>query len=172
MFHDIYKGGMRRPSTRELIQAVGERLKDEDSITYWAARNKIPIFVPGITDGAFGCQLWMFYQEHKDFSPDILADEQELSGIVMGAKRSGALIIGGGISKHHTIWWNQFKDGLDYAIYISTAMEQDGSLSGARVREAISWGKVKPKARYVNIDADATLALPLMYPAVLDKLKL
>jgi len=172
IFRELYKKGMRRPSTRELIQAVGERLDDENSITYWAAKNKIPVFVRGITDGAFGCQLWMYYQEHRDFSPDILADEQELSGIVMGAKRSGALIIGGGISKHHTIWWNQFKDGLDYAIYISTAMEQDGSLSGARVREAVSWGKVKPKARQVNIDADATLALPLMYPAVLSRLKL
>jgi len=170
MFRDIYKSGMRRPSTRELIWAVGERLRDEDSILYWAARNKVPIFVPGITDGAFGCQLWMFYQEHKDFSPDILADEQELSGLVMGAKRSGALIIGGGISKHHTIWWNQFKDGLDYAVYLTTAMEQDGSLSGARVREAVSWGKVKPRARQVNIDADATVALPLMYAAVLSKL--
>ena len=171
IFGKIYKSGMRRPSTRELIWAVGRCLDDQDSILYWAARNKVPIYVPGITDGAFGCQLWMFYQEHKDFSPDLMADEQELSGLVMGAKRSGALIIGGGISKHHTIWWNQFKDGLDYAVYVTTAMEQDGSLSGARVREAISWGKVKPRAKLVNIDADATIALPLMYAAVLDRLR-
>jgi len=170
MFRDIYRSGMRRPSTRELIWAVGERLDDEGSILYWAARNRVPVFVPGITDGAFGCQLWMFYQEHRDFSPDLLADEQELSGLVMGAKKSGALIIGGGISKHHTIWWNQFKDGLDYAVYVTTAMEQDGSLSGARVREAVSWGKVKPRAQQVNIDADATIALPLMYPAILEGL--
>jgi deoxyhypusine synthase len=171
IFREIYRSGMRRPSTRELIWAVGERLSDTDSILYWAARNKVPVYVPGITDGAFGCQLWMFYQEHRDFSPDLMADEQELSGLVMGAKRSGALVIGGGISKHHTIWWNQFKDGLDYAVYVTTAIEQDGSLSGARVREAISWGKVKPKARQVNIDADATIALPLMYSAVLDRLQ-
>jgi len=171
IFRDIYKAGMRRPSTRELIWAVGDRLSDKDSILYWAARNRVPVYVPGITDGAFGCQLWMFYQEHRDFSPDPMADEQELSGHVMGARRSGALIIGGGISKHHTIWWNQFKDGLDYAVYLTTAMEQDGSLSGARVREAISWGKVKPRARHVTLDADATVALPLMYAAVLEGLR-
>ncbi|MBM4248360.1 MAG: deoxyhypusine synthase [Euryarchaeota archaeon] len=170
IFRDIYRSGLRRPSTRELLWAVGERLSDEGSILHWAARNRVPVFVPGITDGAFGCQLWMFYQEHRDFSPDLLADEQELSGLVMGARRSGALIIGGGISKHHTIWWNQFKDGLDYAVYLTTATERDGSLSGARVREAVSWGKVKPRARQVNIDADATIALPLMYAAVLSKL--
>jgi deoxyhypusine synthase len=171
MFRKIYDSGMRRPSTRDLIWAVGDMLEDEDSILYWAARRRIPVFVPGIMDGAFGCQMWMFWQEHRDFGPDLMADEQELSGIVMKAKRAGALIIGGGISKHHTIWWNQFRGGLDYAVYLTTAMEHDGSLSGARVREAISWGKVKPRARHVTIDADATVALPLMHAAVLDRLR-
>lgn len=170
IFRDIHRSGLRRPSTRELVWAVGERLGDERSILYWAARRRVPVFVPGITDGAFGCQLWMFWQEHRDFSPDLMADEQELSGIVMGARSSGALVIGGGISKHHVIWWNQFRGGLDHAVYITTATEYDGSLSGARVREAISWGKVRPGARRVNIEADATLALPLMYAALLERL--
>lgn len=172
IFRKLYASGMKRPSTRDLIWAVGDRLDDEDSILYWAARNRIPVFVPGIMDGAFGCQMWMFWQEHRDFGPDLMADEQELSGIVMKAKNAGALVIGGGISKHHTIWWNQFRNGLDYAVYITTAVEHDGSLSGARVREAISWGKVKPKARHVTIDADATVALPLMYAAVLERLRI
>ncbi|MEM2870408.1 MAG: deoxyhypusine synthase [Thermoplasmata archaeon] len=171
MLGEIYASGLRRPSTRELIWAVGERVRDEGSILHWAARNRVPVFVPGITDGAFGCQLWMFWQEHRDFSPDPMADEQELSGLVMKAESSGALIIGGGISKHHVIWWNQFRGGLDYAIYITTATEQDGSLSGARVREAISWGKVRPGARRVNIEADATAVLPLMYAALLERLE-
>jgi len=39
--------------------------------------------------------------------------------------------LAGEISKHHTIWWAQLKEGLDYAIYITTAVEYDGSLSGA-----------------------------------------
>ncbi len=43
------------------------------------------------------------------------------------SKKTGALVIGGGISKHHTIWWNMFKGGLDYACYITTAVEYDGS---------------------------------------------
>ena len=171
MFKKIYASGMKKPSTRDLIWAVGDMLEDRDSILYWAARNRIPVFVPGIMDGAFGCQMWMFWQEHRDFGADLMADEQELSGIVMKAKKAGALVIGGGISKHHTIWWNQFRGGLDYAVYITTATERDGSLSGARVREAISWGKVKPRARHVTLDADATVALPLMYAAVLEGLR-
>jgi len=161
-------------STKELIWEFGKRVENEkngkDSIMYWAWKNKIPIYVPGITDGAFGSQLWMYYQEHRDLTIDLLQDEQELSDIVFDTKKSGALIIGGGISKHHTIWWNQFKGGLDHVVYITTAVEYDGSLSGAQTREAISWGKVKEKADNVTIEGDATVLLPLMVSALFERL--
>lgn len=161
-------------STKELIWEFGKQLEKEknreDSIIYWAWKNKINIYVPGITDGAFGSQIWMYYQNHRDFTIDLLKDEQEISDIIFMAKKSGALIIGGGISKHHVIWWNQFKDGLDHAVYITTAAEYDGSLSGAQTREAISWGKLKEKADNVTIDGDATVLLPLMINALFERL--
>ncbi len=149
-------------STREFIEEVGKRIDDEDSILYWAAKKDIPIYVPGITDGAVGSQLWMYWQNHKELSMDLMRDEQELADIVFPAEETGALMIGGGISKHHTIWWNQFKDGLDHAVYITTAVEYDGSLSGARVREGISWGKIKERADFVTVEGDATVLLPLV----------
>jgi deoxyhypusine synthase len=161
-------------STKELIWEFGKQIKkeknSEDSIIYWAWKNKIPIYVPGITDGAFGSQIWMYYQEHRDFTIDLLKDEQYLSDTIFVAKKSGALIIGGGISKHHTIWWNQYKDGLDHAVYITTAVEYDGSLSGAQTREGISWGKIKEKADNVTIEGDATVLLPLMISALFERL--
>ncbi|HLC20470.1 MAG TPA: deoxyhypusine synthase [Candidatus Nanoarchaeia archaeon] len=149
-------------STRELCYEIGKRLDDEDSILYWAAKNNLPVFVPGITDGSVGSQIWMFRQKHPDFMIDVFKDEQELAAIVFDAKKTGALMIGGGISKHHTIWWNQFKDGLNYVVYITTAPEWDGSLSGARVKEGISWGKVAANASHVTIEGDATVLLPLV----------
>ena len=170
---EIYKKG-NKWSTKDIVWEFGKAVKNEkkheDSIIYWAWKNKIPIYVPGITDGAFGSQIWMFYQEHRDFTFDLLKDEQELSDLVFDAKKTGALIIGGGISKHHTIWWNQFKDGLDYVVYITTAVEYDGSLSGAQTREAISWGKIKENADNVTIDGDATVLLPLMISSLLERL--
>ena len=161
-------------STKELVWEFGKRLEKEknckDSIIYWAYKNKIPIYIPGITDGAFGSQIWMYYQEHRDFVIDLLKDEQELSDITFDAKKSGALIIGGGISKHHTIWWMKYTGGLDYAVYLTTAVEYDGSLSGARPREAISWGKIKEEAENVTINGDATVILPLMINALYERL--
>lgn len=162
-------------STKELAQEFGKRLEHEpkgkDSILYWAWKKNVPIYVPGITDGAFGSQLWMFYQTHRDFTIDLLQDEQDLSDLVFDAEKSGAFIIGGGISKHHTIWWNQFKDGLDYTVYITTAVEYDGSLSGAQTREAISWGKIKEHSDNITVEGDATVLMPLMIGALLDRLQ-
>ena len=174
MLEDIYENN-RRLSTKELVWEIGKRLEKEEnkesSIIYWCYKNQIPMFIPGITDGAVGSQLWLFYQTHKDFVVDVLRDEDELSDIVFNAERTGAIIIGGGISKHHTIWWNQFKGGLDYVVYITTAVEWDGSLSGARVREAISWGKVSENAKHVTVYGDATVLLPIIVASVLDRLE-
>lgn len=167
--NEIYSEGKRELATYELCWEIGKRL-NESSLLYWCWKNNIHVLVPGITDGAVGYQLWQFSQDHSDLKINILKDEQLLSDMVWQAKKSGALIIGGGISKHHVLWWNLFKNGLDYAVYITTAVEYDGSLSGARPREAVSWGKIREKARTVIIEADATVALPIMFAALLERL--
>ena len=170
----LWKGGTRGLATRDLVWAIGEALgpkRGAGSIARAAFERKVPVFVPGITDGAVGSQLWLFWQDHKGLFVDLMADEQALSDLVFGAKRSGAILLGGGISKHHTIWWNQFRDGLDAALYITTAVEWDGSLSGARTREAISWGKVKPDARHTTVEGDVTVLFPLMVGAALERLR-
>jgi deoxyhypusine synthase len=164
--NDMYKEGMREVSTYELTDYIGSTL-DKSSFLYWAHKNKIPVVVPGIVDGAVGSQVWLFHQQHKDFKLDIMKDQTKLSDLVFDAKKSGAFMVGGGISKHHTLWWNQFRGGLDYAVYITTAPEWDGSLSGALVAEAISWGKVTTQARQTTIHGEASTLLPFIYAALL-----
>ena len=170
----LYDAGTRKLSTRDLVWAIGEELGPKDgrgSLARAAFEKQVPFFVPGITDGAVGSQLWLFWQSHKQFALDLFDDEQKLCDLVFEAKRAGAILLGGGISKHHTIWWNQFRDGLDAALYVTTAVEWDGSLSGARTREAVSWGKVKPTARHTTVEGDVTLLLPLMVGAALERIR-
>jgi len=167
---ELYSDGVRQLSTADFSSKLGEYVGDESSILYWAWKNRIPVVVPGPMDGAVGSQLWLFSQKHREFKIDVLRDEETLSEIVFKAKATGALIVGGGITKHHTLWWNQFREGLDYAVYVTTAVEYDGSLSGAQMREAISWGKLKPKASHVTINGEATVLLPVMIKALFDRL--
>ena len=162
----------KRWSTRDFCAELGTRLRrepdSEGSILRAAAEKKVPIFIPGPTDGSVGSQVWQRYQHDRQIGFDLLADEQALSDLAFDAREMSALMIGGGISKHHVIWWSQFRGGLDNAIYVTTAVEHDGSLSGARLEEAISWGKVKEDARIVNVEGDATVLLPLMVAAAME----
>ena len=164
---ELYDSQIERAefSAYEIIDHIGSTL-NETSFLHWAHKRKIPVIVPGIVDGAVGSQIWLFQQRHKDFKIDILKDESKLSDLIYDATKTGAFMIGGGISKHHTLWWNQFRGGLDYAVYITTATEWDGSLSGALVSEAISWGKVTEKARQTTIHGEATTLLPFIYAAL------
>tara|TARA_B100000700_G_scaffold306783_1_gene382375 strand:+ start:18404 stop:19411 length:1008 start_codon:yes stop_codon:yes gene_type:complete len=146
----------------ELCWAFGDRIRDENSLLYWAAKHRIPIVIPGLSDGSIGAQLFMHRQRSPDFMIDFLADEQILSDLTWTCEESHALMVGGGISKHHVIWWNQYRGGLDSAVGITTASEHDGSLSGARLREAISWGKIRPEAPQVTVEGDASVLLPLL----------
>jgi len=165
-----YNNGIKEMSTEDICKMIGKHLGD-DSFLYSALKNNVKVIVPGIMDGAVGSQIWMFSQKHPDFKLNVMKDADTLSGIIFKAKKSGALMIGGGISKHHTLWWNQYRDGLDFAVYITTAQEFDGSLSGALVREAISWGKVTQNAKQTTVHAEATTVLPFLYSALLSKLK-
>ncbi len=169
LLDNLWKEGVKEVSSSQFCREIGLRTCNDSSILYWAARNNIPVFVPGITDGAVGYQTWLFSQDH-DFRLNLLKDSGQLNDIVYTAKKTGALLVGGGISKHHTLWWNQFRDGLDYAVYISTADEWDGSLSGARPTEAVSWGKISEKAKRIMIEGDASLILPIMASSLLDRI--
>ena len=169
LLQELYDEGKRELSPSQFAREIGLRCCNETSILYWAAKNEIPVFVPGITDGAVGYQMWLFSQDH-DFKINLLKDSGELSNIIYDAKKTGALIVGGGISKHHVIWWNQFRDGLDYVVYVSTADEWDGSLSGARPREAVSWGKISSEAKRIMVEGDASVILPLMMSALISRL--
>jgi len=165
-----YQNGTREMTTAEICKMIGKHL-GEDSFLYWANKNNVSVVVPGIVDGAVGSQIWLFTQKHNDFKLNIIGDAELISGLIFKAKKSGAFMIGGGISKHHTLWWNQYREGLDYAFYITTAQEFDGSLSGALVKEAISWGKVTQEAKQTTLHAEVTTILPFIYAALLAKLK-
>lgn len=54
------------------------------------------------------------------------------------------------------------RNGADFAVFLNTASEFDGSDSGARPDEAISWGKIRKDATPIKIYAEATLVLPLL----------
>lgn len=152
-----------RPLTpSEFIRELGLAVDDERSILYWAARNDIPVYCPALTDGAIGDMLTFAKERHKDLYLDIVGDSHRIYRYVMNNDLTGAILLGGGASKHFVLNANIFKDGLDYAVYVTTAHEQDASDSGGSPQEAITWAKLKPQAPHVKILCEATIAFPLL----------
>ncbi len=156
-------------SPSEIIDLIGKKVESQDSFLHWCSKNSIPVFCPGITDGAIGLQFYFFKQREKGFCVDATADLPKLGQVVLTAEKTAGIVLGGGISKHHLIGANILRNGLDYAVYISTATELDGSLSGARTHEAKSWGKLQEKAKHVNLFCDATIALPIITASLKEK---
>lgn len=156
-------------SIQELIYEIGLLVDDENSFVAAAARNNIPIFAPGLIDSMMGLQLWIFNQDH-DFVVDAVADMHYLSDIVFESEKVGAILLGGGLTKHYTLASNVIKGGLDSAIQITMDRPEAGSLGGAPLEEAKSWAKAKCGSNLASVVGDVTVIFPLIYAAALDKI--
>lgn len=150
-----------------IIDRLGKEINNEDSVLYWCHKNKIPVFCPAITDGSLGDMLFFhtFKASPDQLRVDIVADIRKINTLAMNATRAGMIILGGGVVKHHICNACLMRNGADYAVYINTGQEFDGSDAGARPDEAISWGKIKSDAKHVKVYADATLVFPLIVGA-------
>ena len=156
-------------SIQELLHEVGLMVDDENSFVAAAAKNNVPIFAPGLIDSMMGLQLWIFNQDH-DFVVDAVADMHYLSDIVFEAERVGAILLGGGLTKHYTLASNVIKGGLDAAIQVTMDRPEAGSLGGAPLEEAKSWAKARCGSSLASVVGDVTVIFPLIYAACLDKI--
>ncbi len=157
----------------EFLYELGKRITDDDSVLKAAADMNIPIFSPGFLDSMLGIPLWLYGKQKKlVFNP--LKDFDLLADMVFDAKKSGAIILGGGTPKHHTQYMHTLREGLDAAVQLSSARVEDGSLSGAPLRESITWGKLKKgqlEEKTATIFGEVTSLFPLIIAAALEKVE-
>ncbi|WIA33535.1 hypothetical protein OEZ86_006659 [Tetradesmus obliquus] len=148
----------------KMIARLGQAINHPDSVYYWAWKNNIPVFCPAITDGSIGDMLFFHSYKSPGLVVDVVGDIRAINDSAMRAspRRTGMIILGGGVPKHHINNANLMRNGADFAVMLNTAQEFDGSDSGAKPDEAISWGKIKPDAKPVKVCGDATVLLPLL----------
>lgn len=82
-------------------------------------------------------------------------------------RKTGIMVLGGGLPKHHICNANMLRNGADYAVYINTAQEFDGSDSGAQPDEAVSWGKIKGSAKAIKVCLLSIYLIILLFPPYL-----
>ncbi|KAM8723798.1 deoxyhypusine synthase-like [Acanthopagrus schlegelii] len=146
----------------KIIHRLGKEINNPESVYYWAYKNNIPVFSPALTDGAIGDMFYLFSMENPGLKCDIVEDVGKLNNIVLASNSTGIIILGGGVAKHQVCNANSWRDGADYAVFVSTAQEFDGCDSGASPDEAVSWGKIRANAEAVKVFADASIVFPLL----------
>lgn len=154
------KGVIWTPS--KMIARLGQKIHHPDSVYYWAWKNNIPVYCPALTDGSLGDMLYFHSYKNPGLIVDIIEDIREINNQAVFAKHTGMIIVGGGLVKHHICNANLMRNGADHAVFLNTAQEFDGSDSGARPDEAVSWGKIRLTGNGIKIYAEASLVFPLL----------
>lgn len=153
----------------ELLSHFGKCLKKKNSILSACYKKNIPIFCPAFTDSGLGIQS-MFYL--KKAKLDYFLDLKQIFDIAWEAKKKGIFYVGGGVPKNFVQQALQFSPKpADFAVQVTTDRPEFGGSSGAELREGISWGKLNPKANFVDVFCDATIALPIIAAALLERVK-
>jgi len=144
------------------LQFLGNQLPDGTfSILKICAEKKVPIFCPAFTDSGLAMQLGF---HHQKLNLNHFKDMLEMVDLAWDAKNAGICIVGGGVPKNFIMQALQFcPNSATYAIQITMDRPEQGGLSGATLREAISWGKINEKAKFSTIISDATIALPIIF---------
>jgi len=167
----------------ELIDEKGATEDKKDSIIWNCWKNGVPIFVPALSDSSLGLAITEHYIKfaEKGRSPlviDQIRDNYEILQIKKAAPKAGVIYIGGGVPKNY-IQQTAFLErhfGIpdaehEYGFQITTDSPQWGGLSGCTFKEGLSWGKEKPGGKYATCYCDATIALPLIVKATLERCK-
>jgi deoxyhypusine synthase len=181
-------------SSWKLQQRLGKLLHEnrkERGILKSAYEKKVPVYVPAFTDSELGIDLALHnlarkQQNQPRLSFDALEDLEHFTNTMVVAKRMGIFTVGGGVPRN---WAQQLgvylelriRRGYDkfelkryqYGVRICPEPVHWGGLSGSTYSEAVSWGKFVPPeegGRFAEVFNDATVALPLVAGAVLERL--
>lgn len=176
---------------REIGRYLSEQVEDR-GILKSAFEKNVPVFVPAFSDSEIGLDVALHNrsQRKNGLSPlhyDPFEDLEFYAETLLQQERLGIFTIGGGVPRN---WAQQFGPYIElrhrrggeelplkrfhYGVRICPEPVNWGGLSGCTYSEAISWGKFVPQeegGRFAEVLLDATVGLPLIAGALLERLK-
>lgn len=166
----IYPEISQKTTIKEFLWAIGSKVEDKNSLLRICYEKKIPIFCPGIADSGIGLMVWGQLGRKRKCEVRAFDDLTEIMDVAWNCKRAGVFYVGGGVPKNFIQQAMQIAPkAAEYGIQITMDRPEPGGSSGAELREGISWGKMAPEAKFVDVICDATIALPLIVAAVKER---
>ncbi|MFQ5837752.1 MAG: deoxyhypusine synthase family protein [Thermoplasmata archaeon] len=171
----------RAYSSREFMEILGQRLKDENSIVYTASKQGVPYFVPTYHDSGIGIGLTSHYARRSSRGKepvriDLVRDNYEMAQINYKSTKTAEFLVGGGVPKNYIQQSEVTAEtlghsprGYHYAIQLTTDVPYWGGLSGCTFEESKSWGKIHAEAKSVQVYVEASIGLPLIVGYILQR---
>jgi deoxyhypusine synthase len=168
----------QRPYTsREFLHLLGGHLWNttkREGILTAAFRANVPIFCPAIADSSIGMGLSQARQKTAGTGYiDTIGDIVESANLIIRRPRTASIVLGGGTPKNfinqasvQAEFYSEEVGGHRYALQIVTDVPHFGGASGSSLEEAQSWGKLSVESDKVSVQADATIALPMLAAAL------
>lgn len=167
-------------SSRAYLDFAGSRLRDEESIVRQGHKLGVPIFCPALNDSSAGIGLTIHrHRCIKEGRPgvaiDSIRDNYELTQVTVASRKTAAIYVAGGVPKNYIndsvvmAYIFGTERGHDYALQLTTAVQQDGGLSGSTLGEAQSWGKIRKQARFAMAWVEPSVSLPLLAAYAFDR---
>jgi deoxyhypusine synthase len=173
------------PSTAELTYELGKAVKKnskypEKSFVVAAYENRVPIYIPAISDSSIGLNMVPLLFDNRAAIPNVILDVAESAAILWKSKVSGGVELGGGVPKN---FFQQTgpalyqilklkEGGQDYLVQLTDARPDTGGLSGATLQEGKSWGKIRTShAGNVIVYGDSSIYFPILCAYALSKCK-
>jgi deoxyhypusine synthase len=151
-----------------LLSLLGSRL--DRGILASAEKKQVPVYCPALADSMIGLQCWLFTQTGR-LNVDAFADMKSLLDRCFSARKAGAILVGGGVPKNFILQGMLMTPhGFSSAVQLTGDRPDLGGLSGATLDEARSWGKIAEQAQAVTVYGDATITLPVLVAAVLERM--
>lgn len=163
------------------LRFLGENLPGRSFITV-AAKNNVPIFCGALSDSELGLNLVKYRKRnHLNIVIDELGDIPVFADLISTHKKSGSIILGGGVPRNWAQqifpYLDQMKlseddrafDGYNFSVRFHTAVQYDGGLSGCTISESISWGKYATNAKHQSVWVDSTIGFPLVMTALISR---
>ena len=156
-----------------------------------AYEHNVPVFVPAFSDSELGIDFALHkIARQRENRPvlrfDPFEDFEKFANTMLETKRMGIFTIGGGVPRNWSQQFGVYAELLarrgykklplkryNYGLRICPEPVSWGGLSGSTYTEAVSWGKFVPReegGQFAEVFDDATVALPLIVGAVLERL--
>lgn len=156
-----------------------------------AFEHDVPVFVPAFSDSELGIDFALHkIARQKENRPvlrfDPFEDFEKFANTMLATKRMGIFTVGGGVPRNWSQQFGVYAELLarrgykklplkryNYGLRICPEPVSWGGLSGSTYSEAVSWGKFVPReegGQFAEVFDDATVALPLIVGAVLERL--